>query len=84
AIHNGRLIHFIPEKEVYVYFRQNSEQTVMVVLHNGYQPKVIKTQRFNEILRNFKEGVDILTGTRITNLEKLQLSPRSALIIELK
>ncbi|NLH55253.1 MAG: glycoside hydrolase family 13 protein [Rikenellaceae bacterium] len=84
AIHNGRLIHFIPEKEVYVYFRQNSEQTVMVVLHNGYQPKVIKTQRFNEILRNFKEGVDILTDTRITNLEKLQLSPRSALIIELK
>jgi glycosidase len=84
AIHNGRLIHFIPENEVYVYFRQNSEQTIMVVLHNGYQPKALKTNRFNEILKDFKGGNDIITGKRLNSLEQLQLSPRSAMIIELE
>lgn len=84
AIHNGRLIQFIPENEVYVYFRHNHEQTVMVILHNGYQPKVLKTQRFNEVLSNFKGGKDIITGKELEGLEKIQLSPRSAMVIELK
>jgi glycosidase len=84
AIHNGKLIHFIPENEVYVYFRQNQEQTVMVILHNGYQPKVLKTERFNEILSGFNVGVDIITGKKLDKLNTIQLSPRSAMVIELK
>lgn len=84
AIHNGKLVHFIPNDEVYVYFRQNDEQTVMVILHNGYQPKVLKTQRFNEILSNFKWGVDIISDKKLDSLDKIQLSPRSAMVIELK
>jgi glycosidase len=83
AIHNGKLIHFIPNNEVYVYFRQNHEQTVMVILHNGYQPKTLNTERFNEVLSNFKGGIDIVTGKRLNGLEKIQLSPRSAMVIEL-
>ncbi len=83
AIHNGKLVHFIPNDEVYVYFRQNGEQTVMVILHNGFQPKVLKTQRFNEILSNFKGGVDIISDKKLDSLDKIQLSPRSAMVIEL-
>lgn len=84
AIHNGKLIHFIPNDEVYVYFRQNNEQTVMVILHNGFQPKVLKTERFNEVLSKFKGGIDILTGKKLENFDKIQLSPRTAMVIELK
>jgi glycosidase len=84
AVHNGKLIHFIPENEVYVYFRYNQQQTVMVILNNGYQPKVLDTVRFNEFLGDKKSGVDIVSGKAIEDLTKLQLSPRSAMIIELK
>lgn len=84
VIHNGNLMQFIPENEVYVYFRYNQEQTVMVILHNGYQPKVLKTERFNEMLSKFSAGKDILTGKELTDLSKIQLSPRSAMVIELK
>jgi glycosidase len=84
AIHNGRLTQFLPENEVYVYFRQNDEQTVMVILHNGYQPKVLKTERFNEILSGFTSGKDIITGKELDDISKIQLSPRSAMVIELK
>jgi hypothetical protein len=55
----------------------------MVILHNGYQPKTINTERFNEVLSNFKGGIDIVTGKRLDGLEKIQLSPRSAMVIEL-
>lgn len=83
AIHNGKLTHFIPENEVYVYFRYNQEQTVMVILNNGYQPKVLDTKRFNEFLGDKKNGTDIISGKQLENLSKIQLSPRSAMIIEL-
>ena len=84
AVHNGKLVQFIPENEVYVYFRQNEEQTVMVILHNGYQPKVLKTERFNEILSSFSSGRDIITEKELEKLDRIQLSPRSAMVIELK
>jgi hypothetical protein len=84
AVHNGKLVQFIPENEVYVYFRQNEEQTVMVILHNGYQPKVLRTERFNEILRDFSSGVDIIAEKELVDLQRIQLSPRSAMVIELK
>lgn len=84
AIHNGRLVHFIPENDVYVYFRQNDEQTVMVILHNGYQPRVLNLDRFGEVLRNFRSGKDVITGKTISSLDKVQLSPRSAMVVELE
>lgn len=84
AVHSGKLTHFIPENDVYVYFRHNQQQTVMVILNNGYQPKVLDTVRFNEFLGDKKSGIDIITGKAVEDLSKIQLSPRSAMIIELK
>ncbi len=84
AVHNGKLTHFIPDNEVYVYFRCNQQQTVMVILNNGYQPKVLDTARFKEFLGDKKSGIDIITDKAVENLSKIQLSPRSAMIIELK
>lgn len=84
AVYDGKLTHFIPENEVYVYFRYNDKQTVMVILNNGYQPKLLDTQRFNEFLSDKKSGIDIITGKAIDDLSKIQLSPRSAMIIDLK
>ena len=34
AIHNGELLHFAPRDGIYVYFRFNEEQRVMVVMNN--------------------------------------------------
>jgi len=42
VIHTGKLLHFIPENNVYTYFRTNDEKTVMVVLNNNP-----KTQNIN-------------------------------------
>ncbi|MCB9000625.1 MAG: glycoside hydrolase family 13 protein [Bacteroidales bacterium] len=84
AVHNGKLVQFIPENGIYVYFRQNAEQTIMVILNNGYQPKVLDTKRFNEILNGKNIGYEIITSKTLNDLSKIQVSPRSAMIIELK
>ena len=35
VIHTGKLKQFIPENNLYVYFRYNDKESVMVVLNNS-------------------------------------------------
>ena len=54
AIHQGRLIHFIPENNCYVYFRvlkySGKKSSVMVVLNRNEKPQTLDLQRFREVL----------------------------------
>jgi glycosidase len=84
AIHEGDFTHFIPEQNCYVYFRHTEKEKVMVILHSQYTPRKLKLERFAEFLNNHKTGVDIITGKTIDLTGDIQLSPRSAMIIEIK
>ncbi|WP_448519117.1 glycoside hydrolase family 13 protein [Rhodoflexus sp.] len=83
VVHHGKLTHFIPANDCYVYFRHNEKEAVMVVLHTGDQPKQLDTKPFREILERFKQGKDVISGKAISNLAQLELPARSALILEL-
>lgn len=84
VIHTGKLTHFIPSDNCYVYFRHNEQEAVMVVLHNGDEPKLLDTKPFTEILGRFKQGKEVIGGKAINDLSKLELPAHSAVIIELK
>ena len=47
VIHTGKLTHYIPENNVYVYFRHNDKETVMVVINNAPDTQKLNT-RFQE------------------------------------
>jgi len=83
VLSEGKLRHFIPESNIYVYFRYNESKTVMVILNSNFTPRVLKTQRFAEMLGGFNKGYDVIGRKTIDNLDSIQLSPRSPLIIEL-
>ncbi len=82
-LHSGNLTQFLPDNGVYVYFRHNDQGAVMVVLNNKYQQSVT-TARYNEILGKYKSATDVMTGAEIKDLSKLDLLPKSILILELK
>ena len=84
AIHSGKLTHFNPESGVFTYFRHNQNQAVMVIINNDYEQQEIDGKKYHEILKDFSAGTDIITGKMITNLEIIDLAPRSAMIIELR
>lgn len=84
VLHTGKLIHFIPEDELYVYFRYTDEKAVMVILNNSKaQNKKVNTRRFKEILHDYTQGINIISGERLTNLSFIQSPAKSATIIEL-
>jgi glycosidase len=84
VIHTGKLMHFIPENGIYVYFRYNDAESVMVVLNNNAESKTLDTKRFNERLTGFTRGKNIVTSESVTNLQQLPLPAKSATIIELQ
>ena len=84
VIHDGNIMHFAPQNGVYVYFRYNKNEMVMVVMNKNTEVTTINTGRFSEIMKNKKKGTDVLTGQQFSVEKELSLAPRSALILELR
>lgn len=84
VIHNGKLMHFIPENGIYVYFRYTDTESVMVILNNNAEEKTLTTQRFNERLQGFNSAENIVTKQTVSNLQSIVLPGKSATILELK
>jgi neopullulanase len=85
VIHTGKLKHFIPQDGVYVYFRYDDKETVMVALNNNEkETKTIDKVRYSEFLNKYTSGKEILSGQTLPNLSAITIPPKSAIIVELK
>lgn len=84
AIHDGKLVHFIPENGVYVYFRFNDTQKVMVVLNKTAEEQEVKLTPFREVLPAGAKGKDILSDEHFHLKETLTIGAKQPLIIEIQ
>jgi len=84
VIHNGKTTHYIPENNVYVYFRYNENESVMVVVNNNAEKQTLKTNRFAENIKKYQSGKDILTETTFDLNKDITIESKSVLILELK
>ena len=85
VVHNGKMTHFVPEENVYIYFRHDDSNAVMVILNNSTSTQTIKAGRFSEVIQNRKTGHDVITGKTyaVDPNAALTIEPKSALILEL-
>ena len=84
AVHFGKMKHYIPENNVYVYFRYTDSKSVMVVINNNVESQTIKTNRFQESLQNYTTGKDVLTDKSIDLKNDITIEGKSVLVVELK
>ena len=85
AIKTGKLMQYIPENGVYVYFRYDNNQTVMCVMNTNEGQATIGLSRFSERIKDYTKALDVNTGTTF-NLENnsLTLGGKYLLVMELK
>ena len=84
VIHTGKLMHFVPRDGMYVYFRYNDQEEVMIVLNKNKEEENLSTSRFNEIMKGYRTGHDLIADREITDLAAIQVPALSAMIIELQ
>ena len=82
-IHNGLLKHYYPMDNLYVYFRYNDQESVMVILNINTEDKTLKTLRFAESLHGFTSGKDVLSGNTFNDLNNIVVPAKTSLILEL-
>ncbi len=85
VIHSGKTMQFVSENNCYVYFRYNTEKTVMVIINShDTESRKLDTKRFAERMRGFTSGYDIISGKTIPDLSTIEIPAKSSMIIELK
>jgi glycosidase len=84
VIHNGKTTHYIPENNVYVYFRYNEKESVMVVVNNNEEKQTFKTNRFAENLKNYKTAKEIFSEATFNLKNDISIDGKSVMILELK
>jgi glycosidase len=86
AIHHGKLIQFIPQNNVYVYFRQHDSETIMVVLNNSPKEEKIEFDRFKEVMNGFAFANAIFEGENLDlkSMKTLTIPSKSVRIYEMR
>ena len=83
AVHEGKLLHYVPQNEVYVYFRYNDEDKVMVILNGNEDPVELDLNRFSEVLPADAKGIEIITDKRLVLSGTLIAPGKAPMIIDL-
>lgn len=84
VIHTGKTTHYVPENNVYVYFRHNENESVMVLINNSNEKQTVSPERFAENLAKYGQGKDILTQKSFDIRKPIEIEPKSGFILELK
>ncbi|MBD3617242.1 MAG: glycoside hydrolase family 13 protein [Gracilimonas sp.] len=84
ATHEGKLVHFIPENNTYVYFRVHEDQTIMVAMNANEEAVSLDRNRFAEILDDFEIGIDVISDEQIDVSDDIEVPGKIAVIWELK
>jgi glycosidase len=82
ALMTGKTMQYIPNDGLYVYFRYDSKQTIMVVSNTSDKNADVKVARFRERTNGFNKMKNIVTGN-ITDLKDFSLDSKTSFVYEL-
>lgn len=84
AVQFGDLVHFVPEYNVYVYFRYDDGATVMVAINAGEDDRNLDMARFKELTEGFTSAYEVTTSKVLTDLDSMMIPAQTAYILELR
>ena len=82
AIAKGKLMQYVPQNGLYVYFRYDAKQTVMVISNTGDKSMKPDWNYYAERTTGFKQLKDVVSGNSIP-LEGFEIKPKESFVFEL-
>ena len=83
VLHNGKMKQFVPENDIYVYFRYNDDATVMVIVNNNDNQQLVSLKRFDEMLNGKQSGINIITKEQVLLNESITIQGKTVMIVVL-
>ncbi len=82
AITTGKTMQFIPKNGLYIYFRYDSKQTIMVISNTGDMDLTPDWLPYNERTQGFSQARDVVSG-KIKPLSGLEIGSKESVVYEL-
>ena len=83
VIAKGKMKHFVPQNGVYVYARNLNGKQVVVIMNGNAKESVLPLDRYDEILKGYTSGKDVITGKVVSLQKELTLEAKDVLVLEL-
>ena len=83
AIHKGLTLQFVPENNVYIYFRHTVDQSVMVIINNNIESQSIDLLQFAEGIKNYTKGLDVISKKEISLKGQLIIEGKTSMVLDL-
>lgn len=83
VIAKGKMKHFVPQNGVYVYARNLNGKQVVVIMNGNAKESVLPLDRYDEILKGYASGKDVITGKVVSLQKELTLGAKDVLVLEL-
>ena len=81
VIHQGKLMHFAPDRGTYVYVRYDDKKKIMVVINKNTETVNLQTSRFHEMLTPTSTATEVLSGKKFDLSHTISLPARSVSIL---
>lgn len=77
-------MHYVPQNDVYVYFRTNDKEKIMVIINNNETDQILQTERYAECLNGATLGKDVISEKKYELSTSILVPKETALILELQ
>jgi len=81
-LQTGKMMEYVPEKGLFVYFRYDDKKTVMVIYNGRDKEETATTDRYFERIQGAKKAKNVITDETV-DLSSLTVGPKSTLVLEL-
>ena len=75
-------MQYVPEDGVYVYFRYDNKQTVMVAMNTAKEEKKVNIEKYGERATGFSKMKNVITG-KVTPLGDFSVNSKITEVFEL-
>jgi neopullulanase len=82
ALTAGKTMQFIPDNGLYVYYRYDAKQTIMVIANTGDKDVKPDWSRFTERMKGFSRVRDVVSG-KTESLQGLEIDSKDSYVFEL-
>lgn len=84
ALQTGKLMQYIPQKGMYVYFRYDAAKTVMIIYNSETKDQTLTTDRFSERMKGFSKAVNVINNESFNTIETINIPGKTTFVLELK
>jgi len=82
ALTTGKMMQYVPEDGVYVYFRYDDKQTIMIVMNTSKKEKTISFDKYAERTNGFTRYTNVISKAE-SDMKDFSLGSYNTVVLEL-